>query len=148
VEIAATLSQIGKPLVPRHILTKPERLTGEEIEVMQTHILHAVRVLEEIDFDLPVRQTVEQLYERLDGSGYPKGLAGEDVHWRARILGVCDWFCARIRPRSYRTAIAPEEALQVLAEHSGKYDPEVVAALGAVLATPEGEKLLALSEAA
>jgi HD-GYP domain-containing protein (c-di-GMP phosphodiesterase class II) len=148
VEIAATLSQIGKPLVPRHILTKPERLTSDEIEVMQTHIVHAVRVLEDIDFDLPVRETVEQLYERLDGTGYPNGLAGDRVHMRARILGVCDWFCARIRPRSYRTAIAPEEALQVLAEHPGKYDPEVVAALEAVLATPEGEKLLALSDAA
>ena len=148
VEIAATLSQIGKPQVPRDILTKPERLSAEEIEVMQTHIIHAVRVLDDIDFDVPVRETVAQLYERLDGSGYPNALAGEAIALPARILGICDWFCARIRPRSYRTAIAPKEAVRILAAHPDKYDAAAVDALAGVIATPDGEKLLAGSRAA
>ncbi len=146
VEIAADLSQIGKPIVPRDILTKPERLSPEEIEIMQTHIHHATAVLADVDFDLPVHETIAQMYERLDGSGYPAGLSGDAIHIRARILGVCDVFCARIRPRSYRAAISHELALQILSDHPSKYDAAVVAALAEIIRTTDGEKLLLVAD--
>ena len=148
VEIAANLSQIGKPIVPRDILTKPERLTPEEIEIMEKHIEHALDVLHDIPFELPVQDTIAQMYERLDGSGYPAGLSGDDVHIRGRILGACDVFCARIRPRSYRSAIGHEEALQILADHPNRYDARVVEALTEVTRTTEGEKLLLIAATA
>ncbi len=147
-ELAGNLSQIGKPLVPREILTKPDRLTPGEIQVMQTHIEHAAEILRQIPFDLPVHEAVSQMYERLDGSGYPQGLAGDEVNLLARILGICDVFCARIRPRSYRSAITPDFALTILAEHPDKYDAAAVAALREVSRSIEGEKLLATAAAA
>ncbi len=134
-DIAATLAQVGKLSVPREILAKPGRLSPEEITVMQSHVEHASRVLRDIDFDgLPVHDTVYAMYERLDGQGYPRGLKNGEIPLLARILGAADVFAARIRPRSYRAPIGPDEALSVLAMNApARYDPEVVAALRAVL---------------
>lgn len=136
-EIAANLAQIGKLSVPREILTKTARLTPEEIRIMQSHIEHASRVLRDIDFDgLPVHDAVYAMYERLDGSGYPRGLADGDIPLLARVLGAVDVFAARIQPRSYRAAIAPEEAIGILEMNTPqRYDAEVVAALREVIAS-------------
>jgi HD-GYP domain-containing protein (c-di-GMP phosphodiesterase class II) len=143
VEIAANLSQIGKLAIPREILTKTKRLDEAEIRQMQQHIAHAAKILRNIDFELPVLETICQMHERLDGKGYPEGLSGDQVRLTARILGACDVFCARIEPRSYRAAISPAEALEILRENSDRYDPEVVAALGDVAASIAGEILIA-----
>ena len=83
------------------------------------------------------------MYERLDGGGYPEGLSGERIRLTARILGVCDVFCARIEPRSYRAGISPKTALDVLEQNSGRYDPAIVNALGKVVNSVTGEKLIA-----
>jgi PAS domain S-box-containing protein len=143
VEIAANLSQIGKLAIPRAILTKTKRLDKAEIRQMQQHIGHAARILRNIDFELPVLETICQMHERLDGKGYPEGLSGDQVRLSARILGACDVFCARIEPRSYRAAISPAETLEILRENGHRYDPEVIAALGDVAASITGEKLIA-----
>ncbi|MEE8535583.1 MAG: HD domain-containing phosphohydrolase [Kiloniellales bacterium] len=148
VEIAANLSQIGKLAIPRELLTKTERLSAAEIVRMQTHVSHAAKVLEGVDFELPVLETIAQMHERLDGRGYPKGLAGDEIRLSARVLAACDVFCARVEPRSYRAGIAPQAALEVLGQHPDRYDPEVVAALGAVAASVAGEKLIAGIDAA
>lgn len=143
VALAARLSQIGKLGVRRALLAAAERHGPEEVREMQQHIEHAERILREIAFHLPVRATVVQMHERLDGSGYPQGLSGTQIRREARILGAVDVFCARIEPRAYRPAIAADEALAVLRAHPERYDAEVVAALAQVLASPEGEKALA-----
>jgi PAS domain S-box-containing protein len=143
VSLAARLSQVGKLGVRRELLTSAERHGPEEIREMQTHIDHAGRILGEINFQLPVRETVVQMHERLDGTGYPEGLSGEAIRTTARILGAVDVFCARIEPRSYRPPIGPQEALSVLRAHPERYDAEVVAALERVIASPEGDKALA-----
>ncbi|MEM8914467.1 MAG: HD domain-containing phosphohydrolase, partial [Pseudomonadota bacterium] len=83
-EIAANVAQIGKIFVPRDLLTKPGRLTEKENEVMQSHVLFASRILREIDFELPVHEAVTQMYERLDGSGYPAGRKSDDICQNAR----------------------------------------------------------------
>lgn len=143
VEIAANLSQIGKLGIRRELLTKTERLSEQEISEMQRHVEFARQVLRDIDFGVPVAETIHQMYERLDGKGYPKGLAGDEIELPARILAACDVFCARIEPRSYRSAIAPQEALAILEDNQGRYDIAVVHALRAVLHSVAGEKLLA-----
>lgn len=143
VEIAANLSQIGKLGVPREILTKPERLSAPEIAQMQRHVDHAAAILRGVDFELPVLEAIQQMNERLDGGGYPDGLSGDRIHLPARILGACDVFCARVEPRSYRTGIAPEAALEVLEQNPDRYDRAVVAALREVVGSTAGEKLIA-----
>ena len=143
VEIAANLSQIGKLAVPVEILTKPGRLSDEEIARLQAHVAHAESIIKDIDFDLPVLEAVTQINERLDGGGYPKGLTGDDIGLPGRILGACDVFCARLEPRGYRSGIAPDMALQILEENKGRYDQRVIAALRRVAGSVTGEKLIA-----
>jgi HD-GYP domain-containing protein (c-di-GMP phosphodiesterase class II) len=143
VEIAANLSQIGKLAVPRHILTKPGRLTETEIAQMQQHIDHVATILRDIDFEMPVLETIYQMHERLDGKGYPEGLSGDRIGRAAQILGACDVFCARLEPRSYRSGITPQTALEILDQNDGRYDPAIVGALRGVVASVAGEKLIA-----
>ena len=111
---------------------------------MRGHVGHALRVLEDVDLDLPVETAIAEMHERLEGGGYPLGLAGAAIGIEGRLLAVADVFCARTRPRAYRDAIAPAEALHHLRCHGERYDASVVAALAAILerapaaGTPEG----------
>jgi PAS domain S-box-containing protein len=146
IETAANLSQIGKMFVPNEILTKPGKLTPEEMTVMEGHVEHAYRILKDIDIAEGVLTAIYQMNERLDGTGYPKKLADGDIIVPARILSVLNVFCAMIRPRSYRGAKAPEQALEILSSESNRFDPAVVAALADVIKTPSGERLLADKE--
>jgi PAS domain S-box-containing protein len=148
VEVAANLSQVGKLAVPRALLTKSERLDADEIAQLQAHIAHAESVLKGIEFELPVLETIQQMHERLDGTGYPSGLAGGEIQRSAHILGVCDVFCARVEPRSYRQGIAPDRALEILEQNGGRYDADVVAALRTAVESVAGEKLIAGIDAA
>ena len=143
IEIAAQLSQIGKLKVPRSILNKPERHNEAEMQEMRRHIDYATDILKDVDFDLPVYEAVAQMHERLDGGGYPKGLKGADIRLTARILGVCDVFCARVEPRAYRAVISPDHALEILGQNPERYDPKVVEVLREVVSSVPGEKLIA-----
>jgi len=142
IETAANLSQIGKMFVPNEILTKPGKLTDEEMAIMEEHVEHAYRILKDIDIEEGVLLAIYQMNERLDGSGYPKKLMGSDTIMLARILSVLNVFCAMIRPRSYRGAKEPQQALDILSSESTKFDSTVVQALADVIKTPVGEKLL------
>jgi PAS domain S-box-containing protein len=142
-ELAANLSQIGKLAIDKELLTKPSRLSPAEVAEMETHVAHAVEFLQGIDFDLPVVETIAQMHERLDGEGYPQRLKGDAIRLTGRILGACDVFCARLEPRSYRSGLAPEAVLDILAQNATRYDPAVIAALKQVVATVSGEKLIA-----
>ena len=133
IELAARLSQIGKMFVPREIVAKPERHTEEEALIMRSHIAHARRVLAGISFGRPVARSLAQMHERLDGSGYPDGLAGDAIELAGRILAVADVFCARTRPRSYRDRLADHEAARILSDASDRYDPRVTAALAEIV---------------
>ncbi|WP_319468381.1 HD domain-containing phosphohydrolase [uncultured Pseudodesulfovibrio sp.] len=142
IETAANLSQIGKMFVPNEILTKPGRLTDEEMAAMEEHVEHAYRILKDIDISEGVLQAIYQMNERIDGSGYPKNLKYDEIVLAARILSALNVFCAMIRPRSYRGAKEPQQALDILASESTKFDSAVVDALASVVKTPSGEKLL------
>ncbi|HKI81028.1 MAG TPA: HD domain-containing phosphohydrolase, partial [Pseudodesulfovibrio sp.] len=117
--------------------------TAEEMTVMEGHVDHAYRILKDIDIAEGVLMAIYQMNERLDGTGYPKKLSDGDIIVLARILAVLNSFCAMIRPRSYRGAKEPEQALEILSSESNRFDPAVIAALADVIKTPAGERLLA-----
>jgi len=142
IETAANLSQIGKMFVPNEILTKPGKLTDKEMAAMEEHVEHAYRILKDIDIAEGVLKAIYQMNERLDGSGYPKNLKDGEILMLARILSVLNVFCAMIRPRSYRGAKEPQQALDILGSEMTKFDSEVVTALADVIHTPSGERLL------
>lgn len=142
IETAANLSQIGKMFVPNEILTKPGRLTDEEMTVMEGHVEHAYRILKDIDIAEGVLMAIYQMNERDDGTGYPKKLKRDEIFLSARILSALNVFCAMIRPRAYRGAKEPQQALDILAAESAKFDQAVVKALAEVVRTPAGERLL------
>ena len=141
VRTAANLSQIGMIRLPRALLTKQGALTPEERQELERHVDYAYEALQDIDFGLPVLPAILQMYERLDGSGYPARLRGEQIGTDARILAVAGVFCAMLRPRSYRQACGVQETLQTLS--SAQFDPAVTEALRRYLGTPDGKAFLA-----
>jgi HD-GYP domain-containing protein (c-di-GMP phosphodiesterase class II) len=143
IDITAMLAQIGKVSIPKEIVAKSERLTAAEFDIMKSHVKNAESILGGVDFGLPVVETLSQIYERLDGSGYPNGIYGDQLSLPALILGVANVFCARIEQRSYRDSITPQEAIAVLADNADKYDARVVDALKEFIASIAGEKLVA-----
>lgn len=123
---AAMLSGIGKIFIPRKILTKPGKLTAAELEVLRGHINYAMEVLEDMDFDLPISEVILQMYERIDGSGYPNMKKGAEINFLSRILGACDVYCALTKPRSYRDAMSIDEAIELMDSEQDKYDKGVM----------------------
>lgn len=142
IEIAANLSQIGKMFVDKALLNKPGKLTPEERHEVEQHVEHAGSLLKDVDFDLPITQSVLQINELMDGSGYPKGLKSGDISMSARVLAVANAFCAMVKPRAYRDPMPAEKALSILTQASEKYDPDVVQALVKVVQSAAGEKIL------
>lgn len=139
---AASLSQVGMIRLPHELLAKAGPLTPEERLLMEKHVEYAVEALRGIDFGLPVLQTIEQMHERMDGSGYPRKLQGEAICLQARILAVANTFCALMRPRSYRRRHDGPAALAILRERPFKYDQQVVDALAAFLQSAQGKEFV------
>ncbi len=142
VQAAANLSQIGKMFIPKEILTKPGALTDEEKRIMEGHVEHSRRVLQNIEFDLPVVDAIYEMNERVDGTGYPRHLSGENISVYGRLLAVTNAFTAMIRPRSYRSAMDVPTIMNILKEQSFHYDSQIVSALENFLQTPAGERML------
>jgi diguanylate cyclase (GGDEF)-like protein/putative nucleotidyltransferase with HDIG domain len=127
---AALLHDIGKLAVPEHIINKPGKLTVEEFEKMKVHPIVGAEILDRVAFPYPVAPIVRAHHERWDGSGYPAGLAGEDIPIGARILAVVDCLDALASDRQYRSAIPLNRAMETVKEKSGKwFDPRVVEVL-------------------
>ncbi len=127
--LTARTHDIGKIAVPAEILTKPSRLTPVEYTLIKQHPQVAADILSTIDFGYPVAEVVLQHHERLDGSGYPRGLAGDEILLAARILAVADTVEAMSSHRPYRPALGLEPALAEIDQGAGRlYDADVVAA--------------------
>jgi putative nucleotidyltransferase with HDIG domain len=136
---------IGKLSVPDGILKKPGPLTDEEFAVVKRHAEWGDRMLRDLGFKEDVRQLVRSHHERLDGSGYPHGIAGPSMPLDVRILAVCDVYDALISQRVYREAWTHERAVALLREESGSaFDPKCVAALERVLARERRPNLIAV----
>ena len=128
IEAAALLHDTGKLAVPEHILNKPGKLTDAEFEKMKRHVDVGADILSLVQFPYPVVPIVQCHHECWDGTGYPRGVAGEDIPIGARILSVVDCFDAITSDRPYRGRMTEAAALQILRERSGSmYDPHVVA---------------------
>lgn len=127
VRTAAVLHDIGKLYVPSELLSKPGRLTDVEFELLKTHPQAGYQMLQHIEFPWPVARTVQQHHERLDGSGYPMGLAGDELLLEARVVGVADVVEAMSSHRPYRPGRGIEPALLEIRSHRGSaYDCGVV----------------------
>ena len=127
--LAATVHDIGKIAVPAEILSKPTRLSGAEFAIIKRHSEAGWELLEPAGLPASVTDAVLQHHERLDGTGYPAGLRGDDIGEFARIIAVADVVEAMARHRPYRSALGIEPALEEIEGGSGlRYDPRVAAA--------------------
>lgn len=142
VRIAANLFQIGMIQLPHNLINKQGHLTPEERTMLERHVEYARSALSGIDFGLPVVEAISQMHERMDGSGYPNHLIGDQIGIHGRILAVANTFCALVRPRSYREARSVEDALTILSTEPPQYDPHIVALLREFLRTPSGKTFL------
>jgi HD-GYP domain-containing protein (c-di-GMP phosphodiesterase class II) len=126
-ERGALLHDVGKMGIPDDILRKPGKLTSQEWEIMKHHPLYAYNILSQIDYLKPALDIPLYHHEHWDGSGYPYGLAGENIPLAARIFAVVDVYDALTSDRPYRTAWAKEQTLDYMKSQSGKYfDPLVL----------------------
>jgi diguanylate cyclase (GGDEF)-like protein len=131
---AGKLHDVGKVAVPDSILRKPGRLSEEEWEIMHIHPVVGAEVVGLIPALRGIAPIVRSHHERVDGSGYPDGLSGDEIPLGARIVAVADAFSAMTSDRPYRDAMAPSAAIRELTRHAGsQFDPLVVAAFEAVL---------------
>lgn len=127
IHVAATLHDIGKISVPSEILTKPGRLSDLEREIIKTHCKVANDILINIEFPYPVAEIIFQHHERMDGSGYPRGLKGDKIVIEARIIGAADVMDAMASYRPYRPALGVDAAIEEIVKFRGiTYDPAVV----------------------
>lgn len=126
-KIMCYLHDVGKIAVPIEILSKPGKLSAEEFSIIKTHAQVGHDILKNIYFPWPVADVVLQHHERMDGSGYPRGLKGEEILFETRILSVCDVIDAICNHRPYRPALGIDKALLEIITHKGTlYDPDVV----------------------
>ncbi len=126
--IAAILHDVGKIGISELIISKPDRLSREEFAVMKDHPAHGIRILEPIGFADDIISAIYQHHERYDGTGYPQGLAGEQITLPARILNVADTIDAMVSERPYRGTISTDDVLHELERESGRqFDPGVAA---------------------
>ena len=137
VVMGAMLSQVGKLFIPRELLTKKGKLTPEELDQVHQAPEHAFRLMENVDFDLPIARALHEMYENMDGSGYPNHLKGEEILPEARVLGVLNAFCAMVSSRAYRKGMDERQAVEELMNNA-RFDQTVVNHLRNVLKTPEG----------
>jgi len=121
--LAAMVHDIGKIAVPSEILTKPSSLTEFEGKLLQEHPENGFQLLKDIEFPWPIAEIVRQHHERLDGSGYPKGLKGDQILLEAQVIAVADTIEAMYSHRPYRAGLGLPAALKVIKEGLGiKYD--------------------------
>ena len=127
--VAGLLHDVGKVSVPAELLSKPAALTPAEFSLVKTHPQTGYDILKGIGFPWPVADIVLEHHERLDGSGYPRGLRCEAISLEAKILAVADVVEAMVSHRPYRPALGVDKALGELEAGAGTlYDPEVVKA--------------------
>ena len=146
--IGALLHDVGKLVIPQEILKKPGKLTDEEFEEVKLHTRYGFDILRNLhSVSLLVAHCAFQHHERLDGSGYPRGLKGEEIHPYAKIIGVADVFDAITSNRVYRSKKLPSEALSIIEASSGiGFDEMVVEAFKRVIVKYPNGTVLQLSD--
>ena len=127
IHLAAIIHDLGKIHVPAEILSKPGKLTDIEFMLIKQHPQDGYDILKDVKFPWPIADMILQHHERLDGSGYPQGLKGDQILLESRILAVADVVEAMSSHRPYRAALGIEPALDEIRRGRGSlYDPAVV----------------------
>jgi HD-GYP domain-containing protein (c-di-GMP phosphodiesterase class II) len=128
-QLAASVHDIGKIMVPAEILCKPTKLTRHEYELIKEHAEAGYNILKNVDFPWPIARIVHEHHERMDGSGYPNGLHGDEVLLESRIVAVADVVQSMCSHRPYRPGLGSEAALEEITKNRGRlYDTDVVEA--------------------
>ncbi|ARH01608.1 PAS domain S-box protein [Tatlockia micdadei] len=129
-ELIGLVHDIGKVSIPAEILSKPGKLSAMEMELVKGHARAGYEILKDIEFNAPVAETILQHHERMNGSGYPQGLMGNEILPEARIIAVADVLESMSSHRPYRPALGLEAALnELLRGRNELYDPEAVDAI-------------------
>ena len=116
------LLDIGKIRLPRELLDKQGRLTSGEFETVKAHVAHSLDILEETpNWDRDILEGIAQHHERMNGSGYPKGIAGDAIGFYGRMSGIADSFAALTKSRPYAPAVSSYEALRSISSWAGDY---------------------------
>ena len=132
--VMGQLIDVGMLQIPREILWRPGQLSASEYELVKTHAERGYEILRRVEFPWPVAEVVREHHERLDGSGYPRGLKGEEIRLEARILAVADATEAMLSPRPQRGALTVSACVEELQSQAGRrYDARAVKACVALL---------------
>ncbi|HDP98650.1 MAG TPA: PAS domain S-box protein [bacterium] len=127
IRIASLVHDIGKIYIPSEILSKPGILSESEFNLIKIHPRAGHDILKSIDFPWPIAVTILQHHERMDGSGYPQSISGEEIIIEARIISVADVVESMASYRPYRPAKGIKQAIEEISANQGKYyDPEIV----------------------
>lgn len=143
---AIKLHDIGKLKIPRNILAKPSSLTEDEYRTVQKHTLYGLDIISKETADSLCLSSAEEYrlldtckeiirshHERLDGSGYPYGLKGDEIPLSAQIAGIIDSYDAMISSRVYKVAIEPREAMESLMRETDKYNEKILKSFSKVI---------------
>lgn len=134
IRLAGVIHDLGKIHIPSEILSKPGMISAPEFALIKTHPQVGYDILKTIEFPWPIAQIVYQHHERLDGSGYPLGITGDEMLIEAKIVSIADVVEAMISHRPYRPALGIETALDEIMNNSGiLYDADVVEACRSVI---------------
>jgi HD-GYP domain-containing protein (c-di-GMP phosphodiesterase class II) len=127
IRVVASIHDIGKLSIPAEILSKPAKLSEVEFSLIKDHSRRGYEILKDVESPWPLAEVVYQHHERMDGSGYPRNLKGDDILVEARILAVADVVEAMVSHRPYRPALGVNAALEEIMKNRGTlYDEAVV----------------------
>ena len=127
VRFASLVHDVGKINLPTEIVSKPSKLVEVEFNLIKNHPRIGYDILKKVDFPWPIAEIVFQHYEKIDGSGYPRGLKGDEILMEAKILGVVNVVEAMSSYKSYRPALSIDESLAEISRNKNiLFDPEVV----------------------
>lgn len=138
IHFCGLLHDIGELTLPQRILCSSTRLSRQELDIVRTHCQAGADLLKDLGYPSPVVRVALEHHERLDGSGYPLGLGGDEICLEAKIVAVADVAEAMTADRPYRPSLGLDATLEELASGRGtRYDPEVVDACTALLSGPD-----------
>jgi PAS domain S-box-containing protein/putative nucleotidyltransferase with HDIG domain len=120
-KLIGLVHDIGKIAIPAEILSKPSRLTALEFEMIKNHAQMGYEILKDVEFSLPIAEIIREHHERMDGSGYPRGLKGDEILPEARIIAVADVLESMSSHRPYRPGLGIDNALKEIVDHRATF---------------------------
>jgi PAS domain S-box-containing protein len=140
IRLAGELHDLGKISIPLDILNKPGKLSNLEYGLIKEHVSKCCDLIKDIEFPFPLTEVISQHHERLDGSGYPSNLKGDEISFESRVLAISDVLEAMTHHRPYREALGLERAWEELKKGAGlKYDSQIVEVISGLIQDSGGK---------